>query len=426
MALHVGFRRSCSAVLRCLPNVLDGRPVLMVAGGTTKLPVATLRATFGEKYPYEEPFPYEEWPFHSMAFAQDYTEWRFNENTKVVIVDGNIGVGKTEFARRLAERFDLKFFPPTREKQLFMHTEGYNFDTRGLDPLLPEGVRSYDLKKFYSDPHPERGLVGRLQLMWYKEKFMDYLLALRHLTNTGQGVVLARSVYSDIVFTDALLRMGWVTDNFKKYYTKYRDNTICEVFAPHLHIYLDAPVKVLRERINKRNKPFEVGSRNLTDEYLEAIDYVYKEIYLPETRKKGAVVEVDWTEVGDDVDMDMIAIELQSVTLQGIDNDDPMFGDWVRISEDEWTEFRKNVEDEQWRESLFHLPYPWYCDELMPSSQDMQTLGQFRETHPMYKYKQGRAPEFGHNSNWKFQNYLNVISAKLPETIDLRKIFTRS
>jgi len=29
---------------------------------------------------------------------------------------------------------------------------------------------------------------------------------------------------------------------------------------------------------------FEVGSRNLTDEYLEAIDYVYKEVYLPETR----------------------------------------------------------------------------------------------------------------------------------------------
>lgn len=40
----------------------------------------------------------------------------------------------------------------------------------------------------------------------------------------------------------------------KEYYTKYRDNTICEVFAPHLHIYLDAPVNVLRERINKRNK----------------------------------------------------------------------------------------------------------------------------------------------------------------------------
>jgi len=35
---------------------------------------------------------------------------------------------------------------------------------------------------------------------------------------------------------------------------KCRDNTLCEVFAPHLHVYLDAPVKALRERINKRSK----------------------------------------------------------------------------------------------------------------------------------------------------------------------------
>ena len=102
-----------------------------------------------------------------------------------MIVDGNIAVGKTEFAKQLAQRFDLKFFPPTREKQLFMYKDGYNYDIRGFDSLLPEQVRSYDLKQFYSDPHPERGLVGRLQLRWYREKFMDYLLALRHLTNTG-------------------------------------------------------------------------------------------------------------------------------------------------------------------------------------------------------------------------------------------------
>ena len=27
--------------------------------------------------------------------------------------------------------------------------------------------------------------------------------------------------------------------------------------------------------------------------------------------------------------------------LEGIDLDDPMFGDWARIDEDEWTGFRK-------------------------------------------------------------------------------------
>lgn len=425
MALQAGIRRSCSTVLRCLPNVLDSH--LAFAGGTTKLPIASLRATFGEKYPYEKPFPYEEWPLHYFSFCQDYTEWRFNENTKVVVVDGNIAVGKTEFAKQLAQRFDLKFFPPTREKQLFMlQQSGYNCDARGFDSLLPEGIQSYDLKKFYSDPHPEHGVVGCLQLMWYREKFMDYLLALRHLTNTGQGVVLARSVYSDIVFVDALMRMGWLSENFKEYYTKYRDNSICEVFAPHLHIYLDAPVKVLRERINKRNMPFEVGSRNLTDEYLEAIDYVYKEIYLPEARKKGAVVEVDWTEVGDDVDMDMIAIELQHLKLEGIDKDDPMFGDWARICEDEWTDFRWNVENPHWRDSLFDVPHPWHCDEIMPSSEDMQNLVQFTETHPLFNYKPGWAPEFGHKSYWKFRNPLSYIIAKIPENIDLRKIFTKS
>jgi len=85
MALQVGIHRSCSTILRCLPNFADGgHPVLTLAGGVTKLPVATLRATFGEKYPYEKPFPYEEWPLHTFAFSQDYTEWRFNENTKVL------------------------------------------------------------------------------------------------------------------------------------------------------------------------------------------------------------------------------------------------------------------------------------------------------------------------------------------------------
>ena len=83
MALQTGIRRSCSSILRCLPTVFDGHPVLAFAGGTMKLPIATLRATFGEKYPYEKPFPYEEWPLHYFSFAQDYTEWRFNENTKV-------------------------------------------------------------------------------------------------------------------------------------------------------------------------------------------------------------------------------------------------------------------------------------------------------------------------------------------------------
>jgi len=33
---------------------------------------------------------------------------------------------------------------------------------------------------------------------------------------SGQGVVLARSVYSDVVFVDALMKMGWVSNECKR------------------------------------------------------------------------------------------------------------------------------------------------------------------------------------------------------------------
>lgn len=428
MALQLGrATRSSSAILHRLSNVLcNGPPVLALAGGTTKIPVATLKATFGEKYPYEKPFPYEEWPLHAFALRNDYTEWRFNDNTKVVVVEGNIGVGKTAFAKRLAKQFDLKYFPPTREKQLYLRGDGYNYDIRGLDRVLPEGLRSYDLAKFYADPNPESGRVGGQQLLWYKERFMDYLFALRHLLSTGQGVVLVRSVYSDMIFCDALKKMGWVSDNFMEHYGEVRKNTVCEIHAPHLHVYLDAPINVLRERINKRNTPYEVGSRNLTDEYLEAIDYAYKEIYLPEMRRTAAVVEVDWTEVGDDVDMDVIAIELEHIELEGIDKDDVRFQDWARICDDEWTALRINIDDEEWRDWLFHLPEPWKCDELMPKTEDQIFGREFIEDHPIYRYKQGWAPEFGHKSTWKFRNPLSYLTARVSENVDLRKLFTKS
>ena len=95
-----------------------------------------------------------------------------------------MAVGKTEFAKRLAKEFDLKFFAPTPERSCFLE-KSYKFDVRSFDPVLPSGAQSYDLKKLYSDHHPEHGTAGRLQLRWFEEKFYDYLVALKHLLSTG-------------------------------------------------------------------------------------------------------------------------------------------------------------------------------------------------------------------------------------------------
>lgn len=394
MALNICRMRSGT-----LLNRLPGDP-LVVVGGCVRLQVANLTATYGGKYPYSEPFPYERRRFNMLTCLLEKTAPRFNDNTKIIVVEGNMAVGKAEFAKRLAREFDLKYFPATPEKNCFLE-KSYKFDIRSLDPVLPPGAQSYDLKKLYSDPHPERGVAGRLQLKWYEEKYYDYLAALKHLLSTGQGVVLVRSVYSDAVFVDAMLKMGWVTPSFVKYYNMIRSNSICDLYRPHLTIYLDAPLEVLRERIAKRNNPIEVGSRNLTDKYLTTIDRAYQERYLPKMRESGEVVEVDWTEVANDDDMEAIAEELQLLKLEGIDNDDPKFIDWSRQDEDDWSKFRLLLENEKAWIHYFLRDPPWDCPEVMLSPSDQEAWNQVARTHPVFKHEAGWSPELGHSTFFK-------------------------
>lgn len=163
-------------------------PRLIVYGSGNTIQVATLKATYGGKYPYSKPFPYEKKKFGLLESFYDKTIPRLNENSKVIVVEGNLGVGKTEFARKLATNFDMKFFPPSTDRDCFIRDE-YGFDMRKLDELLPLSAQCYDLAKFYADKHPEKGWVGKLQLRWYEKKFYDYMDALKHLLSTGNAFV---------------------------------------------------------------------------------------------------------------------------------------------------------------------------------------------------------------------------------------------
>jgi NADH dehydrogenase (ubiquinone) 1 alpha subcomplex subunit 10 len=397
MALYVSRIRP-GLLLGRLSGVVETQKALVVGGGCVRMPVACLTATYGGKFDYPAPFDYENKRYWWYRKLFEQTADRFNDNSKVVVVEGNIGIGKTEFAKRLAKEFDLKFFPPTHEIECWT-ANTYKMDIRCVDPLLPPNAKSYDLRKFYSDPHPENCYIGRLQLVWYEMKFYAYLKALQHLLSTGQGVVLVRSVYSDSVFVDALHSMGWISSNFLKYYDLVRSNSICDLYRPHLHIYLDAPIDVIRERINKRNDPIEVGSRNLTDDYLRAIEKVYQQKYLPKMRASGEVVEIDWSEIADDNDMDAIAEELQMIRLEGEDNDDPKFSDWAREDSEDWTLFRQRLDKPVTKFfDCFDRGAPWDCPELLLSYEDKLAVANLAENHPAFKYEAGWAPEFGHST----------------------------
>lgn len=362
--------------------------------------VATLKATHGEKYPYPEPFPYWKKPYNLFAKFFDKTIHRLNENTKVIVVEGNIGVGKAEFAKSLAKEFDLKYFGPTTDADIYTNNP-YGYDMRKLDPMLPEKAKAYDLRKFLTDPHPEKGTVGRLLLDWYERKYYAYADVLKHVISTGQGVVMVRSVYSDIVFVDALRRMGYVTAPFVQHYNEVRDNTICELLKPHMTIYLDAPISVCMERINQRKNPVEVGSKIISEKYLKTISDVYNERFLPKMRNSGEVVEIDWTEKASEADMDVIAEELQTYTLEPADSEDLKFGDWSRLVEDDWRNIRNFLHNRELQQRLFFLPEPWDCPEVMLPDSDTAIYQRVVQDHPAFYYQKGWAPELGHRTGFK-------------------------
>ncbi len=154
--------------------------------GPLQIPVATMRVVYGGKYPYAEPWPYETKPFKLLTQFNDNTSDRLCENSKIITVEGNIGVGKLDFAERLAKEFDMKLFPSTPESKVFFEP-ALNLDLRIFDSLLSEEAQHYDLKKFFSDPNPTNGVAGRLQMSFYEARFFHYLEALGHLLSTGKN-----------------------------------------------------------------------------------------------------------------------------------------------------------------------------------------------------------------------------------------------
>jgi len=323
-----------------------------------------------------------------------------NENSKVIIVDGNLAVGKNDFGRRLAKNFDLKFFPSVTDTDVYTVKEN-GFDQRSLNVMLPERAQFYTLERWLSEADPKVGTVGRLQILWMKEKFEQYCRALHHLFHTGQGVVIVRSVQSDHVLVEAMRRCGFLTPQFMKYYYDVRDNAVCELLKPHLTIYLDAPNDTIKQRIKSRNNPLEQNSKVITDQFISNINSLYRDNFLPKMRQTGAVLEVDWSEVADDDDMDVISEEIERIHLECEDVEDAKFREWYKVSEDMLCHYRKIYGDKKQIEQLFSRGVAMDCPEINYNPDDIILIERVVENHPAIRYEPGWAPELGHRPAFK-------------------------
>jgi len=160
---------------------------------------------------------------------------------RLIIVAGNIGVGKTSLAERLSERLRWRCA----------------FESVADNPYLAD---------FYTDM---RQWSFHLQIFFLGHRAQQYL----EMASDPQSVIFDRTIYEDAyIFARALHHMGNVSERDYQSYRRVFDLITSQLPSPDLLIYLKAPVPVLMKRIQSRARSIETG---ISNEYLSLLESFY-------------------------------------------------------------------------------------------------------------------------------------------------------
>jgi deoxyguanosine kinase len=161
---------------------------------------------------------------------------------RYIVVEGPIGVGKTTLARRLAQSL-------------------------GGEALLERAEDNPFLERFYQDPRVA-ALPTQLYFLFQRSR---QLAALR------QGDLFRSSVVSDFMMEkDRLFARLTLDEDELRLYEQIYGHVAVQVPPPDLVVYLQAPVRVLQERIAGRGVAWE---RNIPAGYLERLTQAYLEFF---------------------------------------------------------------------------------------------------------------------------------------------------
>ena len=172
---------------------------------------------------------------------------RFDENTKVITIEGLPAVGKSKFAKQLAEELEMHYVPPPTFDTIWINPYGDDY-RKLLNHKLPIDAQFFDIDSFLKDPTGRNTAPTQLGMLFWRS--YQYVWSILHLLSTGQGVILQRSPFSDRVFMDAMFKHKYVSKGAHSYYNNAIETTLPEFIKPHLVIYLDAPVSVVKVHLS--------------------------------------------------------------------------------------------------------------------------------------------------------------------------------
>lgn len=162
---------------------------------------------------------------------------------KYIAVEGPIGVGKTTLANKLAETFNY-------------------------DVLLEQPSENPFLESFYKNPS-QSALAAQLFFLFQR---MQQIQDLKQRSLFEPVRVADFVIEKDRLFAEVNL-----SKEEMQLYDKVYDHLTIDSPTPDLVIYLQAPVDVLLDRINRRGNPNE---KYLTADYLEKLNEAYSKFFL--------------------------------------------------------------------------------------------------------------------------------------------------
>jgi deoxyadenosine/deoxycytidine kinase len=164
-------------------------------------------------------------------------------STKLVVVAGNIGTGKTSLTERLGARLGWRA----------------SFESVADNPYLAD---------FYGDM---RRWSFHLQVFFLGHRAQQHLA----LAHCAESAIADRSIYEDAhIFARALHYMGNLSERDYQAYRRVFEQIVSGLPRPDLLIYLQAPVPVLLERIGRRGRDMESG---ISADYLSLLERFYEE-----------------------------------------------------------------------------------------------------------------------------------------------------
>lgn len=163
----------------------------------------------------------------------------------VIVVEGQIGVGKTMLSKELAKHLGTDFYP--------------ELGTKMTEAMLDRFYKDMDRWAF------------TLQIHFLNERFHK----IKQIFKNGGGI-LDRSIYGDSIFAKVLNQDGHMSDNEYRIYADLLKNMLEHARKPTLLVYLKCSPETALKRIQQRNRSFEVG---IDTDYLRKLNSMYEKWY---------------------------------------------------------------------------------------------------------------------------------------------------